>query len=437
MSSAPHKRVATRSLFIEIAAAVILSGLVTFALFYAGATIAMRLEAEPHDEGAEHGPSAEGEHRGRRAISDEFEALTRLPDWSAPETLAAWAAARPWLKVRATRGDTTLFDNFTARDAGGHDRPPFFRKDGATLLADGVRVEIRPAEPRSRFFPFKHLFPFVMILVTTFACLFLFMRRVLRPLGEMARATRAMARGEFGRRLGGAKTREFDLLFRAFDEMAEKLGASFTNHRMMLGSISHDLRHFLNRMRLTVEVDVADPTARSSLVEDIDAMLGYVDRAAEALRATHGEEVYQFEPTDLSAMVDGLSREHGVPADVAPGVVVRADASWLALLVRNLLQNARSHGDEARARLRREGDGFSLEIDNIPRAPLDPKKLPLLFQPFFRGDPARTSVRGSGLGLFIVRAVADAHGFASTLEITPEGRFLARVTGPLGGAAGA
>ncbi len=403
----------------------------TFALFYAGATIAMRPEGEPADAPERPNPAAEGRHGGRRPLADDLEALAARPGWDTAESLTAWANARPWLKVRATRGGVTLFDNFPTPDEESRNRPPFLHRENATLLAGGTRVEIRPGEPRSRFFPFKHLFPFVTILVTTFACLFLFMRRVLRPLGELVRATRAMARGEFGRRLGGARTREFDLVFRAFDEMAEKLGASFTNHRMMLGSISHDLRHFLNRMRLTAEVDVADPAARASLVEDIDAMLGYVDRAAEALRATHGDEVYHFETTDLSAMIDGLAREHGIPADVAPGCAVHADASWLALLVRNLLQNALRHGRDARARLRREGDGFAFEVDDLPHAPLDPAKLPLLFQPFYRGDDARTSVRGSGLGLFIVRAVADAHGFTATLEISPEGRFLARVTGPL------
>lgn len=401
----------SRSLVFQIALAFLVSGLVTLGLFMAGTHLAFQLSGAPD--------RPDEPMRSPFTAVDEW--LKADPDWTKPDHIERFVRENPPFQIRVVKNGAVLFDNFGDEDPHHH---------GIQICKGDEEVFCAMKRPPFGIFKLPMLFPLVFVLVVTFVFLFLYIRRVLRPLGLMIRVTRAMSQGNLDSRLPEADTREFDLLFRSFNDMAEKLEASFTNHRMMLGNISHDLKHHLNRMKLTVELDVPDEAARRSLNEDIGSILHYVERAREALRAVGGRSLFQMAETDLSGMVAGLSAEAKIPAEVAPGIATRADATFLPQLVRNLLDNAGRHGRDPRVRLLREGPGFVLEVENGLAQPIDPKELPLLFQPFYRGDASRTRVQGSGLGLFIARSVAEGHGFDLRLELPEAGRFKATVTGP-------
>ncbi len=86
----------------------------------------------------------------------------------------------------------------------------------------------------------------------------------------------------------------------------------------------------------------------------------------------------------------------------------------MRLLLRNLLDNALRHSAEAplppELHLRAEGEGIQIEVrDHGPGVPED--QIPHLAEPFFRPDTARTRAQGGvGLGLYLCKLVAQAHG---------------------------
>ena len=83
------------------------------------------------------------------------------------------------------------------------------------------------------------------------------------------------------------------------------------------------------------------------------------------------------------------------------------DANRLAQAISNLVRNAITHGEgEVRLRLQDAGDGVEVHVHNRGE-PIPADRLPFIFQPFERGS---NEGRGLGLGLYIVRAIASAHG---------------------------
>jgi two-component system OmpR family sensor kinase len=120
---------------------------------------------------------------------------------------------------------------------------------------------------------------------------------------------------------------------------------------------------------------------------------------------------------------DARAVEPDRPIDlVAERVTVTGDDHRLRQVVSNLLANARLHtppGTPVHVSVRAAGDRVRLEVaDEGPG--LEPDVATRVFERFFRGDPARTRARGgSGLGLSIVAAVAEAHGGRVSVDTAP------------------
>lgn len=381
-----------------------------------------------------------------------IEELLEKEDWYKPEILSDFSSRYPEVRFRVKQSDEILFnshpqgknwqhfspheclregledDSDTFRRNRRHGRPTYehLEREGRSLTFFAPELERRISKPGRMF-----ILPLAFVTVLTFVFLFLYVRRVLHPLEEIVRVTRAMSHGDLEVRLPSGSTQEFDLLYRSFNSMAERLQASFANQQLMLSHISHDLKHYLNRMKLTVEVDVDNEEVSQSLNEDIGEMLNYVERAREALRAGSGRDLYQKEVVDLPALICALTSESGFPCQCEPGLNAMVDPTWFTQLMRNLLENVNNHGEDGEVRLEPRNERFLLSVENKPLHTMDHESLPLLLQPFHRGDQARSGVAGSGLGLYIARAVAEGHGFDLTLSITENGRFRVEVEGPL------
>jgi signal transduction histidine kinase len=125
------------------------------------------------------------------------------------------------------------------------------------------------------------------------------------------------------------------------------------------------------------------------------------------------------EPVDLGALVREVADEHpeggrvvlDVQADLQP---LALDRSRIRLLVRNLLDNALRHGADAaqppRLVVRRAGQGLEIEVRDFGPG-VDAAQLDRLTEPFYRTDGARQRATGGvGLGMYLCRLVAEAHG---------------------------
>jgi two-component system phosphate regulon sensor histidine kinase PhoR len=150
-----------------------------------------------------------------------------------------------------------------------------------------------------------------------------------------------------------------------------------------------------------------------------------VDQVLELAGILSGKRAHAAEPTDLAAVVEGAAADHRalldeegftLDLDVAPDLPpLEADPAALRRAVGNLIHNAVKYGGRkrwvgVRARPSGRGDEVILAVeDRGPGVPRD--DLPHLFEPFYRGSNATAAqIQGSGLGLSLVRHVAERHG---------------------------
>ncbi|WP_338414136.1 HAMP domain-containing sensor histidine kinase [uncultured Sphaerotilus sp.] len=264
-----------------------------------------------------------------------------------------------------------------------------------------------------------------LLLVLT-ALAYLVMRHWLRPLGDIRAGAVRYGQGQFDPPIPVRSDDELGRLAGQINTMAGELRHMLDAKRALLLSISHELRSPLTRARLNAEL-VDEGPSRDALLRDLGEMRELISDLLESERLAAGHAALQREPVDLAALVEIAVHEQ-VPADVALELDLDADLGTVAvdparwrLLVRNLVGNALRHGQPPlQVRLRRDADELVFTVrDHGPG--VAPEALAQLGEAFYRPDAARgRSSGGVGLGLYLCRLVAQAHG----------GRLVARAAAP-------
>ncbi|MEV0552514.1 ATP-binding protein [Streptomyces sp. NPDC050597] len=252
--------------------------------------------------------------------------------------------------------------------------------------------------------------------------------RALGPVAAMTKATRRISEQNLHQRL--ALTGPDDELHRladTFDTMLDRLEKSFESQRRFVANASHELRTPLAVQRTSLEVGLADPLpdGLAEVREDLLTANREAERLITALlllaRSDRGLE--ETETVDLSAAARLVAAElapqaEGEQVDVEVTadrrLTVPGDPVLLRHLLTNLVRNAIQYnhpGGRVRVRL----EGRTLTVANTgPPVPVD--RVPDLFEPFRRLAQDRIGTTGHGLGLAIVRSIAEAHGTEATAE---------------------
>jgi two-component system osmolarity sensor histidine kinase EnvZ len=261
-------------------------------------------------------------------------------------------------------------------------------------------------------------------------------RLINQPLRDLSFAASRIGDGEYESRLDeNTLTSEIRQVNVGFNRMARELAKVEEDRAVMLAGISHDLRTPLARLRLETEMSVADEEARNHMAEDIDQLDAIIDKFMDYARPGN----VQLRPVHLSAVVE---REMAAFRDtsrirftsrVAIDTMVMADDTELGRVLANLFENAQRYGRsigtgvaEVEINYARSGPWVTVSVrDHGPGVP--PEKLDQLTTPFFRGDAARTSATGAGLGLAIVDKAMHRMGGGLQLANASSGGLVAHV----------
>jgi signal transduction histidine kinase len=267
--------------------------------------------------------------------------------------------------------------------------------------------------------------------------------RALRPVESVRREVAAVTGAGLDRRVGvPATSDEVSRLATTMNEMLDRLVAFSRRQQQFVGDASHELQSPLAGFRAQLEVALDDPAGTDwpdvgrDLLSDTQRMEGIVRDLLFLARTDEGADLGPVTPVDLDDVVlEEVSRVRpatsvALRTDEVSAAPVRGNRTALSRLVRNLLDNAVRHADSAvTVRLAaRDGECRLVVEDDGPGVPRDRREV--VFDRFVRADEARSRRHGgAGLGLAIVRSVAERHGGSVTVDdAEPTGaRFVVRL----------
>jgi two-component system, OmpR family, sensor kinase len=305
-----------------------------------------------------------------------------------------------------------------------------------TITLGGVRVVVAAGEPLNLVESAQHgvarafLLAGLVVLVLVLIASYIAGARVSAPLRRMAGVAARVDAGDLAPRmeLPGRRTDEVRVLAESFNHMLDRLAEAFASQREFVADASHELRTPLTVIRGQLEVLAAQAEPSGDEVRRVErlvqAEIGRISRLVDDLLVLAQAERTDFlrtEPVDLRSFVgelwDGLSltAERHFELGPIPDGRLTADPDRLAQALRNLARNAIEHTAEGDGLVRLEvvqlasGRVRFTVIDDGPGIPPDQRER--IFERFHRVDTARARKSGgAGLGLAIVRAVAEAHG---------------------------
>ena len=245
------------------------------------------------------------------------------------------------------------------------------------------------------------------------------------PLRELAGAARAMARGDYSRRVAATSRDEVGAAARAFNVMAEDLATVDRQRRELVANVSHELRTPISALQAVLEnivdgVTPAEPAVLGAALEQVERLGRLVTELLDLSRLdANGAPALNRGTVDVAALLDAAVREARMTGrdvtyatEVEDGLTAWADEARLHQVVANLLDNASRHspaGGVVTARAHSTDGGVRLAVaDEGPGIPLPERER--VFERFTRGGGPLGSDGGTGLGLAIARWVVDLHG---------------------------
>jgi two-component system sensor histidine kinase MprB len=258
-------------------------------------------------------------------------------------------------------------------------------------------------------------------------------RAGLAPVGRLAAvAEQVTATGDPGGRVEVERVDELGRLAVSFNKMLRALQRSLAAQRRLAGDASHELRTPLTSLRINVELLAAEPDLPAgerqqvldrvvAQVTELGQLVANVTELARDESPHQDVNLHEVVAADLEAARRDWPQTPFL-ADLEPCVIV-GSAKRLQIAIRNLLDNAAKFGPPDAPV---EVGLFAGELTVRDHGPgIAPNDLPGVFDRFYRAASAR-GVSGPGLGLAIVRQVAEGHGGTIRAEAPPDGGTLMR-----------
>ena len=239
---------------------------------------------------------------------------------------------------------------------------------------------------------------------------------VAAPLEQLSRAALRIQRGRLDRPVPVEGEDEVGRLARAMERMREAILQRDAQLRLMLAQVAHELRNPLGGLELfaSAAASAEDPRERRRLIERVHAEVATLTAIIDDFLTFARPLDPEYHPVDVRRAVEDaaeLSRgeveQHGGSLEVAlppDPLVAHADREQVKRAVLNLLRNASHAGRRVRVWAEEEqGEIMIAVMDDGPG--VTPSLRDRIFDPFVTDKE-----KGAGLGLSIVKKVADAHG---------------------------
>ncbi|MES2186209.1 MAG: ATP-binding protein [Pseudomonadota bacterium] len=295
----------------------------------------------------------------------------------------------------------------------------------AVTMRDGQVLTVHLPRPPRSFWnrpPFGFFWTLGLVGIAVALATYPIIRKLTRRLENLQQGVEQWGRGDLSARVAVRGADEVAFLARRFNHAAERIEHLVDSHKSLLANASHELRSPLTRIRMGLELMGSTPSAVfkdeiSRNIAELDQLIDEILLASrlDAREADLGTE----EMLDLVGLAAEECARTGAELELAGdsvGVEVRGVAKLLRRAVRNLLENARRYTQgDVTALVRREGERAVVRVcDRGPGVP--PELRERIFEPFYRLPGASEREGGVGLGLSLVRSIAERHGGTAVCE---------------------
>ena len=311
------------------------------------------------------------------------------------------------------------------------------RPDGGVVHLGGRPPHPRDLSPWWARPPFGFVWLLALMGVATALALYPVVRRLTKRLEGLQQGVQHWGDGDLSVRVPESGDDEVADLSRRFNAAAERIQSLMGAQKSLLANASHELRSPLARIRMGLELmdtpganEAVRERTRNEILRNMAELDQLIDEILLASRLDAREaDMGTVEAVDLVGLCAEECARVGARLDVPEGMAsleVRGVTKLLRRMVRNLLENAMRYGaaagheDDVVLSLSRENGSPILRVcDRGPGVPLEYRDR--IFEPFFRLPGASERAGGVGLGLALVKSIAERHGWRVACEAGPAG----------------
>jgi two-component system, OmpR family, sensor kinase len=245
-------------------------------------------------------------------------------------------------------------------------------------------------------------------------------RRLTLRLEGLRRGVERWGAGDLRARVDAKGHDEVAFLGQRFNIAADRIEALVQSHKSLLANASHELRSPLARIRMGIELMHSAPSAALNAelarnINELDALIDEILLASRLDAAQHSTlvDLGSVDTVDIIALAAEECARLNVPLHCEVNMLhLQGVSRLLRRLMRNLLENAKRYGgNEVQMTLRAGSTKAAIELEVCDRGPGVPEaERERIFEPFYRSNHASERDGGVGLGLALVRSIAQSHG---------------------------
>lgn len=276
-------------------------------------------------------------------------------------------------------------------------------------LANNLWLNLSAREPRSWHTnaQLRHLLAvYACSLTIVLGAVWVFLRKAISPIEELAIAAQKSAKGDRSARVPEAGPFEFQEAAKAFNTMQDRISQFDAERTRTIAAVGHDLRTPLTSLRIRAEM--IDGELREPMIKTLDEVAAMADGLVSYARTGQSENLTQS--ISLNDLLAKLCEELDVPFHATCDPVIKAGPVSFNRAIRNLVENAIAYAGQAEVVLSMQADKAIIKVEDDGPG-IEPALLATIFDPFVRGEASRNrETGGAGLGLSIARDIIVAHG---------------------------